>query len=84
MARFVFYKIENVGKGEMLLFSIFSFSNNVFRMLILLGSWNKGLFGEELKSQSTNLWENCGTNKPFDLKTQGCGLDSRASQSSKN
>ena len=38
--------VENtVGKGELLVMSNFSFSNNVFKRLVLQTRKNKGLFG---------------------------------------
>ena len=49
MAKFVCDKVENVvGKREMLVTSIFSFSHNVFKIGLSYGREKSGLCGEEL------------------------------------
>ena len=49
MMNFVFDTAENiVGKGEMLVTSILSFSNTVFKMLFTQGHQKLGLCGKEL------------------------------------
>ena len=53
-------RVENtVGKGEIAHYKQFTFSNSVFKRLILQTRENQGLFGKGLIQGQCRLWSNC-------------------------